>query len=190
MRYVIRLILLIMYAAVPMHAQSDNDDDNISLHLYSSYGYALELNGGNAQNLLIGVKINDGLLHIRYTSGKEWSNYAGLSQSISYPIRSLESWGVMYARSYDDLVRFGAGIGLSRGNRRGQLIGSDRTSDGTEVLWYDDFAYRSAAFLFEAAIIPYSMKGFNLEIFLRGEYNGARTHAILGVGIGYTLPNF
>ncbi len=181
------LITSFVVLSIPLLSQNAEVNDETTLNAYASYGYAFELNGGEAQSLHIGVCINDDLISVRYTRGKEWSNFSGLLQTISNPQRTLESWGITYAKTYDDILRFGAGLGLTRGNRRGQLLSRDRTLGGTDVVWYEDIAYRSVAILYDFTVIPYSNYGFQAEIFIRGEYNGARIYGIVGIGIGYVL---
>lgn len=185
------LLFFLLYCFVCSHGQFTNNTKDVTpISFNANYGFGLELNGGISQNASFGFRRNSGQLSVRYTSGKEWVGSGQFNNMVTYPQRTIRSWGLLYAQNYDDVLRFGAGISLSRGNRRGEVLSREFLLSGVEVIWYEDYRFRAVGFMFDITVIPFKTHSIETELFLRGEFNSARTYITIGFGIGYTFPSF
>lgn len=189
MRYLVIIFLLLFKA--PLVAQVYNQESNSTpLNAFASYGIGLEFNGGYSQSYILGVKFDEHLLSFRYVEGREWSNPGvAFGGSYVYPYRVIRSMSLMYNNLYSEYFRMGFGASLTRGNVRGETLIVDLSGTNT-VTWHEDISYVTVGATYDLTAIPFEYKGLQIEVFLRGEVNFFRFYNTIGIGLGYTFPNF
>lgn len=186
-----RYIFLLLLFSATAHAQVNvNQTEPKKINAFTSYGLALELNGGYSQSYLMGVAFEEHLFTFRYTDGREWTRPSvSLGGSYEYPYRVIRSMSLMYNNIYNEHLRMGFGASLSRGNMRGDLLMVDLTGDKS-VTWYEDISYVSIGATYDITVIPFILERLQFELFIRGEVNFNRFYNTIGIGLGYTFPNF
>lgn len=184
------IFLLVLFTATVYAQVNVNQTEPKKINAFTSYGLALEFNGGYSQSYLIGVAFEEHLFTFRYTDGREWTSpRASLGGSYEYPYRVIRSMSLMYNNIYSEHLRMGFGASLSRGNMRGEQLFVDLSGDKS-VIWYEDISYVTIGATYDLTIIPFIIERLQIEIFLRGEVNFNRFYNTIGIGLGYTFPNF
>lgn len=182
-------IFLILLNSVLFAQGNSIRSEPTQINAFTSYGYALEFNAGFSQSYIFGIQYNEHLISFRYTSGREWATPTNILSGYVYPNRLIRSMSLMYNNHYSEFFRMGFGVALSRGNTRGETIMVDQTGDRS-VTWHEDISYVSIGASYDLTAIPVKYKGLQVELFLRGEVNFYRFYNTIGIGLGYTFPNF
>jgi hypothetical protein len=185
------LVLVFLLLSCVVHAQRwDNfiqSEDELSFFRFS-YNIGYELNNGIFQSVEGSYEKEDYAIGVRYYWGQEFDSHDFFGNR-RFPVRDIQSFGVLYYTKLAPQVRFGFGPAITSGNARGDLI--DRTYDGltSNTYWYQDIRYRAVSISLDATVGVIEYDKFNLDLFLRGEIAPRRIYAVVGIGLSIFLNN-
>lgn len=154
--------------------------------LRASGGLGYELNHGLFRGIDVSLEYEDYALGFRYYWGQEYP-LVNLLNQVSYPIRDIQSFGVLYYAKLHESFRLGFGLASTRGNARGELIDIDNNSTPSSY-FYEDFRYRAVSISFDMTYGFLEYKNFGADVFLRSEILPKRIYVVVGLGLSVFLP--
>ena len=184
-------LLVILFYSTTLSVMAQRWDRPASLDeekrfFRAAAGVGYELNHGLFQGVDVSLEYESYAIGIRYYWGQEYP-LINLLNITSYPLRDIQSFGLLYYIKPHELVRIGFGLASTRGNARGELIDVEVSGSRT-FYWNEDIRYRAVTMSLDATLSFYEYKNLGFDAFFRGELAPRRLYGVVGLGISLFLP--